>query len=122
MVRQDVEGIVAMYLTSKLGGVQARTNRTSAAREVTIERIGGTKRNVMHERVFLAVQAWDTGSKTGAFDLAADAVSWLEQMTETGAWIGNEDEVSSIIWFPDPITHAPRYQFTVHIMSGGIPA
>lgn len=122
IVRQNVEGVITAYLTSKLGGVPARTTRTSAAREVTVERIGGTMVNVMHERAFIAVQAWDAGGKKGAFDLAADALSWLEVMEEPGAWIGSDDAASSIIWFPDPKLNTPRYQFTLHVMSGGLEA
>ena len=96
-------------------GVGASTKRSTAPRQVTITRMGGPSVSVAHEQAMVTVQAWSTVSNADAEGLALEARSLIEVMDEPECWFGHE--VGGVVDYPDDVSSAHRYQFTVSLMT-----
>lgn len=83
---------------------------------VTVENGGGEQINVVQSRPRLIVQAWAATSEA-AFDLAAE--KWAIVNEWPGTYVGDvwvsEVNLTLPVYFEDPATKSPRYQFVAQL-------
>ncbi len=116
----DPEKIAVTFLTGALAvRAAAATVSTSVpnprpARLVKVTRTGGTRRSRAHYDAQITVQCWDTDT-VAAERLATLCYGLLVSMeydvNDDHASYGGE--IGGVVFFPDPDTDQPRYQFTL---------
>lgn len=122
VVFPDVEALLVSYLGTALGvPVASRVPNPRPVQFVRVNRVGGTRRNLVTDRPMVVVEAWAaTEAEAAALgELARAHVFALAQTTVGGEWVRSVTEVGGLQSFPDPVSEAPRYQFTVQINTRG---
>lgn len=117
----DAEALGVAYLRHELGSrsdtahIATRIPKSRPQRLIRITRTGGVRRDEITDEPHLTFECWDTSSEK-ASDLArmARALMWALPNTEPfGHMVRNVDELGGPVYFEDPDTDLPRYQFTV---------
>lgn len=91
---------------------------------VTVQRVGGVRRDLVTDQPLLAVEAWAAGP-TAAKALLKQArahIASLAGTTVDGVAIGRVDESSGPGFLPDPDSKHSRYTYTVQVAMRGTPA
>lgn len=117
----DVESVAVTYLRTALGvladKVATKVPATMPAKMVRVSLTGGSRSNLITDRVQLTVECWADDEPT-ASNLARKAHAHMLAAAGTitnGVWIRGVSEVGGVQFFPDPDTSKPRYQFTVRL-------
>ncbi|KQU33564.1 hypothetical protein [Rhodococcus sp. Leaf233] len=117
----DVEALVVSKLRSELASrddvahVSTRMLNPRTKRSVRVFRSGGRRRDLVVDTAQITIQCWDiTAPEASALSRLCRAVLSVNR----GAWrhdgvqVYHYDEVGGPVFFPDPDTNLPRYQFT----------
>lgn len=115
----DVEVVAVTYLRAALGvladKVATKVPATMPAKMVRVSLTGGSRTNLITDRVQLTVECWADDEPT-ASNLARTAHAHMHAASgaiTSGVWIRAVDGVGGVQFFPDPDTSKPRYQFTI---------
>ena len=115
---RDVEALIVAYLDPLLAAkVSTRIPNPRPVELVRVQRIGGTRQNIVQERPLILVECWGASS-VSAFTLASQVWGLLDALDDTtaqDAWF-HAAELSSPVSLPDPSTASPRYQFTASMV------
>ena len=115
---RDVEGLLVACLDPLLTPkVSTRIPNPRPAELVRVQRIGGTRQNIVQERPLILIECWGASS-VSAFALASQVwglIDALDDTTAQDAWF-HAAELSSPVSLPDPSTASPRYQFTASLV------
>lgn len=120
----DAEALTVLHLMSVVTGAYVSSDAPDPlpARLVTIQRVGGTKQNLVTDAPLLIIQAWSR-DKGDAYDLCKLVRAHVDAMpgnTYSGTWVYGVTEVGGVAYFPDPVnTDYARYQFTVQMRTRG---
>ncbi len=93
-------------------------------RLVKVSRIGGTRRNVVTDNPTVLLECWDA-TELAAYTLVGMCRSLVESACRDGAaiaagvYVGDYQEFSGPVNFPDPATTNPRFQITISILASG---
>ncbi|MDQ5860712.1 MAG: hypothetical protein M3536_00420 [Actinomycetota bacterium] len=117
----DVEAVAVFYLRTALGAladkVATKVPSTMPSKMVRVSLTGGSRSNLITDRVQLTIQCWADDEPT-ASNLARRAHAHMIAAAgaiTNGLWIRAVSEVGGVQFFPDPDTTKPRYQFTVRL-------
>lgn len=94
-------------------------------RVVRVSRIGGTRRNVVLDNPTVLLECWDA-TESAAYVLADRCRALVESACREGTvltggvQVGNYQEFSGPVNFPDPATNNPRFQITISITASGV--
>lgn len=89
---------------------------------VRVERVGGTRRDVVTDLPMVVVECW-APTKEDAASLARATHAHVHALAQTevdGSWIRAVADVGGPQSFPDPTSRSPRYQFTVQMQTRGV--
>lgn len=119
----DVELLMVQHLDAVLNDAYVCTDVPDPrpAVIVTIQRVGGIRRNLVTDTALMSIQAW-APNKAGSYDLLKLVRAHIHAMPGnqiSGSWIYKVVEVGGPIFLPDPESEAPRYQFTVQVWTRG---
>lgn len=117
----DCEAVVVAFLKAQLAArsdaavVATKVPAVRPARLVKVTRTGGIKRNLVTDSAQVTLECWDAnGSAASALcGLVRSIVHAAPQLVVPGALVTRVQEVGGPVYFPDPDTSYPRYQFTV---------
>lgn len=113
--RPSPQAFIVALLTANLQvPVSTKIPDTRPERFITVQRVGGSMRNLVTDRVQLAVQAW-AESEVYAERLCIECEAVLSASVCTpfrGAMIRHFREVTAPLSFPD-VSGQPRYQAMV---------
>lgn len=90
-------------------------------RFVRAQRAGGPRRNLITDSPVMLFECWDVdtvsaselGRTVEAIVLATDG-TWIGQQP---TWVEDVGSSSGVVYFPDPDTKLPRYQFTIQLFT-----
>lgn len=105
----DIEATLVTLLTTSDVSVHTQVPNPRPAKFIRISRAGGSRRNLIQDQPLIIVECW-ASSGTAAFGVAQDAWSTLDTT------YGDDADLSSPVWFPDPDTSQARYQFTAELL------
>lgn len=123
----DIEAVLVSYLPAEIGAhaapaeVRTKVPYPVVGRFVRVERVGGSDLNAVMDSPMVTIQCWDP-SEVEAGKLAG--LVWAIIRAMPGVVLMVEGQPVSIetvsttggpMWFPDPDSAQPRYQFTVMI-------
>lgn len=119
----DIEAVLVRYLPPLVDvPVSTSVPKSRPAAFVTVERVGGGKRDLVTDQPLVVVQCWAT-EETDAADLGRITRAYVDALAQTavdGDYVRAVREVGGLQHFPDPVSGAPRYQFTVQIDTRGV--
>ena len=123
----DAEALAISYLKSKLSAVTGLKVVTKIpdprpTKLIKVTRVGGTKLRLNADSPVLVFECWAPTS-VEASDLAKYARAYVNAMAGekvNGVWVYRVREVGGPVYFPDPDTDSPRYQFSVAIDTKGV--
>lgn len=124
IVFPDVEALLVRTLEPLLG-VPVSTKVPSPRPDafLTVSRVGGTSPNLITDSPLVVFECWGE-TQTDASDLGRRVRAYVFALAQTdndGEWVRRVVEVGGLQSFPDPVSGAPRYQFTVQIDTRGVP-
>jgi hypothetical protein len=118
----DAVLVTIEYLRSVLPDLTtvSRVPNPRPAEFVRIERLGGTRRNLILDRPRIDVECW-SDSEGAAADLAGIVRPYMLAMAgkRGDTTVYNVAEVSGPMWLPDSVSGQPRYSFAVEFSTRG---
>lgn len=122
IVFPDAAAIVIGHLAGELDPpVLPRIPNPRPDTFVTVQRVGGPRRNLVTDAATLAIEAW-APTEEAAHDLAQLARGHVAAMVGdlfAGVPVYRVDEFSGPQLLPDPTSDQPRYTFTVAVATRG---
>lgn len=120
----DAEAVLVTYLKTKIAGVSISTKIPDPrpTKLIKVTRVGGSKLRLNADSPMLAFECWGSTS-VEASALCRQARAYVDAMageTVNGVWVFKVREVGGPVYFPDPDTALPRYQFSVAIDMKGV--
>ena len=100
--------------------VYSRVPDPRPAEFIRVERLGGTRRNLILDRPRIDVECW-SDSEAGAADLSAVVRAHVLAMAgkRGDTTVYDVAEVSGPMWLPDSVSGQPRYSFAVEFSTRG---
>lgn len=126
-----IEKALVAYLSAQLTArslpawVSTQVPADRPTRLVRVSRVGGTRRNVALDNPTVLIECWDA-TELAAYTLADKCRGIVEAACReattiaAGVRIGDYQEFSGPVNFPDPATRNPRVQITISITSSGV--
>lgn len=120
----DVEALLVSALPPLIGAPVA--TKVPAERPplfVRVTRAGGTRRDIVTDLPMVVIECW-AATEGVASDLARVTRAHVFALAQTSVgsdFVRAVSEVGGLQRFPDPVSGAPRYQFTVQIQTRGVP-
>lgn len=124
----DVVPLAVAYLTAAFAGrsetahVGSKVPNPRPNRLVRVSAAGGAGRqNLIQDRASLLFECWDTAD-LAAYDLAKLTRALIDALRDTTAgltWVADVPSSSRPVFFPDPDTNLPRFQFTAELLIEG---
>lgn len=119
----DAEAVVVAGLSSALSDrgdsahVGTKVPNPRPPRLVRVSRTGGRRQDLVTDAAQLTFECWDaTAPDASDFCRLVYALVWaMQQSYVGGAWVRSVTEVGGPVFFPDPETDLPRYQFTASV-------
>lgn len=124
IVFDDAEALTIQHLLTVVSDAHISSDAPAPlpARLVTIQRVGGTKQNLVTDGPLLIIQTWSK-DKGDAYDLCKLVRAHIDAMpgnSVAGTWVYKVTEVGGVAYFPDPDSRDyARYQFTVQLRLRG---
>lgn len=122
IVFPDAVLVTIQYLRGALPGltVVSRVPNPRPPEFVRIERLGGTRRNLILDRPRIDVECW-SDSEGNAADLSATVRAYVLAMAgkRSTTTVYDVREVSGPMWLPDSESGQPRYSFAVEFSTRG---
>lgn len=120
----DVEALLVTALPARVGAsVSTRVPNPRPASFVRVQRVGGTRPNLITDSATVVVECW-AGDSAAAATLGRLTHAHLLALAGSdlpGGFIRAVREVGGLQSFPDPVSGSPRYQFTAQIDTRGEP-
>lgn len=115
----DVEGLVITHLKDALAGtpVSTKVPDTRPTRFIKVTVVGGNNARLTADSTMVTFQCWEADTvKASLLARTARAhIHAMEGTTVKGTWVYRVTDVGLPASNPDPVSNAPRYQFTVMI-------
>lgn len=123
IVAPDVEAFLVGYLGDALGvPVTTRVPEDRPPRFVRLERLGGTRRDIIRDSALVVFEAW-AETFPDAFDLANPARGHVYALPylDVALNVYRVTEAGGLARSTDPRSGSPRYIFSTLIDSRGVP-